>query len=375
MKKLFLSMMLAGAMCAQANVAYVLVGADTKNALPTEQSEVNYGTDEEPDFKIENQDPEINFANWFDETYVFEDEGEFITVAEIATRASDFNVLVINCDRMGLDRDAFKAFFNAATITALKNYVAAGGNLYLSKQATELLYMMGRIGYEPSYGNGGYAKGGDVWRINPVLGLWPYCGEKKDNTNHPIFAGLELVQQGEVLERKLEYEGEEVPNVPFYAYDMVGEDARTDNNCFWIDYMRKDPATGGAMPETEGVTHYQNDNQLRYDDFVADWNCKPLACWGHVLDYCAPGIIEWYGETEGAGTIITNGFAAYQWGKTNSRIANVQKLTENIINYLNPEPQGMANTNNELKATKMIINGQVVIIKNGVRYNALGAQL
>ena len=31
MKKVFLSMMLAGAMCAQANVAYVLVGAITKN--------------------------------------------------------------------------------------------------------------------------------------------------------------------------------------------------------------------------------------------------------------------------------------------------------------------------------------------------------
>lgn len=375
MKKIFLSLMLCGAMCAQANVAYVLVGANTKNDLPTEQSNVNYGTDEEADFRMENQDPEINFANWFDETYVFEDAGEFITVDEIATRAGDFDVLVINCDRVGLERDDFKAFFNAGTVAALNNYVANGGNLYLSKQATELLYMMGRIGYEPSYGCGGYSKGGDVWRINPVLGLWPYCGEKKDNTNHPIFAGLTPVEQGTVLERQLAYEEEEVGSVPFYAFDMVGEDARTDNNCFWIDYMRKDPVTGGAMAETEGVTHYQNDNPLRYADFVADWNCKPLACWGHVTDFCAPGIIEWYGETEQAGTIITNGFAAYQWGKTNSRIDNIKLLTGNIISYLAQVKTGIDNTNAEVKAVKTIENGQVVIIKNGVRYNTLGVAL
>lgn len=368
-------MMLAGAMCAQANVAYVLVGANTKNDLPTEQSTVNYGSEEEPDLRTENQDPEINFANWFDETYVFEDEGEFITIAEIATRAAEFDVLVINCDRVGLERDDFKAFFNAATVTALVNYVANGGNLYLSKQATELLYMMGRIGYEPAYGCGGYHKGGDVWRINPVLGLWPWCHPVQDNTNHPIFAGLEPVKQGDVLERKPEYEGEEVPSIPFYAFDMVGEDPRSDNNCFWIDYMRKDPVTGGAMPETEGVTHYQNDNPLRYADFVEDWNCKPLACWGQVTDFCAPGIIEWYGDTETAGTIITNGFAAYQWGKSNSKIDNIKLLTANIISYLTPEVTAVENTEAAVKATKTIVNGQVVIRKNGVSYNVFGAQL
>ena len=37
--------------------------------------------------------------------------------------------------------------------------------------------------------------------------------------------------------------------------------------------------------------------------------------------------------------------------------------------------QGVENTNAAAKATKIFENGQLVIIKNGVRYNALGAQL
>lgn len=37
--------------------------------------------------------------------------------------------------------------------------------------------------------------------------------------------------------------------------------------------------------------------------------------------------------------------------------------------------QAIENTNAEVKATKIFENGQLVIIKNGVRYNALGVQL
>lgn len=37
--------------------------------------------------------------------------------------------------------------------------------------------------------------------------------------------------------------------------------------------------------------------------------------------------------------------------------------------------QGIENVNNAVKAEKFFENGQLVIIKNGVRYNALGAQL
>jgi hypothetical protein len=38
-------------------------------------------------------------------------------------------------------------------------------------------------------------------------------------------------------------------------------------------------------------------------------------------------------------------------------------------------PSDISNTAAESKAVKFIENGQLVIIKNGVKYNALGAQL
>ena len=49
-----------------------------------------------------------------------------------------------------------------------------------------------------------------------------------------------------------------------------------------------------------------------------------------------------------------------------------------IVNYTDEEPvdpQAIDNTAVETKAVKLIENGQIVIIKNGVRYNALGAEI
>ena len=46
-----------------------------------------------------------------------------------------------------------------------------------------------------------------------------------------------------------------------------------------------------------------------------------------------------------------------------------------IIVDLDENPQGITNTPVQTKTVKTIQNGQLVIIKNGVRYNALGAQI
>ncbi len=53
-----------------------------------------------------------------------------------------------------------------------------------------------------------------------------------------------------------------------------------------------------------------------------------------VLDDCGAGIIEFKPQAEGQGTILTNGFAADQWGTGNDFISNVQLLTKNSLNYL-----------------------------------------
>lgn len=50
-----------------------------------------------------------------------------------------------------------------------------------------------------------------------------------------------------------------------------------------------------------------------------------------------------------------------------------------IVHYTDEEPvepeQGIEETNVSVKAVKVIENGQIIILKNGIRYNALGAQL
>lgn len=58
--------------------------------------------------------------------------------------------------------------------------------------------------------------------------------------------------------------------------------------------------------------------------------------------------------------------------------ANRQKLTfDNVYFYKEASvtPTSIDNTNAEVKAVKVIENGQLVIIKNGVKYNVLGGQL
>ena len=46
-----------------------------------------------------------------------------------------------------------------------------------------------------------------------------------------------------------------------------------------------------------------------------------------------------------------------------------------IVLVLNGDTTAVENVEAEAKAVKMIENGQVIIIKNGIRYNALGAKL
>ena len=109
---------------------------------------------------------------------------------------------------------------------------------------------------------------------------------------------------------------------------------------------------------------------------MQDWNCTPLCCWGQVLDFCAPLIIDWNPQT-GFSRIVTNGAAAYQWGASNTHIAYIETLTSNILNELgaNQVLTAVENTQATVKAQKMMKNGMLVIVKDGVEYNALGVKL
>lgn len=274
------------------------------------------------------QKPEYNAASWFEETYIDEGEGEYISLTDMAAgiSPSDYEVLWVNIDRVGLASLA-SAGISDAIIAKIGEYVKAGGHLFLTKQAAQIVYNIGRMGYAPSWGNGGYNEGGDLWTINAQLGLWPPIGKVYDRRSHPVYDYVDVVSDNNA------YTYEEVVYY-FETFPMVGPVQRTDNNNIWGDLYRKDPNTGGIMPDTEGVTHYQNDNYLRLEDFEGDWNCKVLAVWGHVVDFCGAGFIEFYPEGDFQGTVLVNGFAAYQWGTDNDRLGNIEQLTESSIQYL-----------------------------------------
>ena len=50
-------------------------------------------------------------------------------------------------------------------------------------------------------------------------------------------------------------------------------------------------------------------------------------------------------------------------------------VTDVVLVLNNDQPTAVNTAVVDSKAVKMIVNGQVVIIKNGIRYNVLGAQL
>lgn len=341
MKKIFLfSMMLVASifMVNAKNVGYLLTESTIEN-LPDE----------------EGQKPEQNAANWFADTYGT--HGTFVSLSDLATlNPATISVLWINIDRTGL-ADLAAAGIDNAAVTAIGNYVKAGGNLLLTKQAARIAYLTGRIGYENNWSDAGYADGGDTWYIKTKLGGG--TANPTDRSTHDIYKGFAMDENGQ--------------------FPLVGPVRRSDRNNNWGDYLRKDGA---------GDTHYDNGNVLRLQDFENDWKCEALATWPHIQDYCLPMVINFLPNYEDfKGGMLAICLAAYQWGTdnydaTNGHIANVQKLTKNSIEYLygsDPTKDDPAtaidNTNADAKATKILRNGQVLILRDGKTYNTLGVEV
>ena len=83
-------------------------------------------------------------------------------------------------------------------------------------------------------------------------------------------------------------------------------------------------------------------------------------------------LVAW-GEDKEAYTEITAKGQITLWSDDRADTPNAKKFKLGAI--LPAENQAIDNVNAEVKSVKTFENGQLVIIKNGVRYNALGAQL
>lgn len=250
----------------------------------------------------------------------------------------EYEALMIHIDRLfigaGVD-NLPAAFTDFDTFDAVAEFVEEGGNVYLSKHATQLITKFGRLpeNWNPRiFGDGDGGMGSDVWCVNAQIGSWmknPGNAEQDptqyyDRSTHAIYNGL------------VEFApSTEWNNYPHKAYPMEGTGTgvdmhREDHNCCWDlnNYNEDQLNLWGA---TEGKNTIEK--------FESKWDCTVIGTWGHVQDYCVAGIVEFNPTATISGKIIANGLAACEWAPRNNDNAygdNLKLLTKNVMGYLAP---------------------------------------
>lgn len=257
------------------------------------------------DISMLESDEEIGAARWFKENYVDKGDGNFITPEDMANiNMGEVSMIWIHIDRVDLAKGVEslpEELTSNAVKTAMRNFIMNGGNMYLSKHATQLISAYGRVkeAFGPNlFNSADGAVGGDVWAINANL-----VGGKYDMRGHEIFAGMDKQDDANT------------------TFPLVGPVFRYDHNCLWdlnaIEYTK----TGA-------------DN---YEKFQKHTNSEIIATWGQVVDDAVAGLIVFKADDDNfLGTVVCNGLAAYNMGNeaNTDYAANNQKLTENIINFL-----------------------------------------
>lgn len=249
---------------------------------------------------------ERNAASWFNDKYVAKGKGEFITPSKLPEINSDmYSVIWIHIDRDGAQsgwRNLPESVSSEETVAALKAFVEDGGNLFVSKQATQLVAAIGRIEeeYAPNIWSVDFQENGtDVWSINANI------GGIYDRTKNKFFKKLKASDP--------EGYGHNV-------FPMADKGARTDHNCMW-------DCNAFGFP---GAPDVINDFQVATGSIV-------LATWGHVTDFCCAGIVEFNPKGTYVGNILASGVSAYQFyqGAANSYRENSEQFTSNVIdNYM-----------------------------------------
>ena len=264
-------------------------------------------------------DDELAAKKWFVQTYG--DNGTVFTPATLTSlNPSLYAALWIQIDRVGLEMGPDKLpadIIASGVVDNLSAYLKTGGNVFLTKHATQLISSLGRIAeqYGPHlFGSGEGGEGTDIWTTNAVIGS--NCDPKYDHRSHAAFAGLEVLPA----------------NDPVNGYDhdsfpLEGPGFREDHNCMW------DLNSYGFTP-ADGVNVV--------DAFEKKTSSVVLATWGHVTDYCCGGIIEFLPTADIKGRVLCIGLSAYEFNQnsvTNQYQQNTEKLTKNCIDYLAAESE------------------------------------
>ena len=238
--------------------------------------------------------------------------------------ANEIDCIWIHIDRLEVGKGNLPAAFtDAATLDALKQYLADGGNLLLTKHATQLVAKIGRVTpvFDINiYSDGQGGEGFDDWALNAYFGYWQENPDNQgdkfpeqiyDRTTHAIYAGL--TTGNDFAWSTFPMEGTGNPETAMW---------REDHNCMW-DLNGYQYTADGANT----VEKFENQN-----------NCLVLGTWGHVQDYAVAGVVEFLPESE-SGRIIANGLATCEWSPrsgVNVHHSNLELLTTNCLNYLAP---------------------------------------
>lgn len=254
-------------------------------------------------------DDERAALEWFNQNSKTFDGKVFTTNTLNSLNPAITKVLWINIDRVGLPKGQLP--FDPTTIEFLSQYVKNGGNLYLTKQATQLVSMIGRIDnrFAPDiYGNGEGGDNPDVWGINAVI------GNEYDHTKHSIFDGLTTSSF----------------NYGHAIYPLLGAGFKEDHNCMW---------------DFNDVSYQLQESPNKVADFENKTTSSVLGTWQHVTDFACAGLIEFLPNTTFKGKIVANGIAAYEFeqnNQTNTYQSNIWRLTHNTLLYLSEQTESKA---------------------------------
>lgn len=227
----------------------------------------------------------------------------------------NFDCVWIHIDRIGLPKGAENLpaeFISADLATALKTFVAAGGNVYISGQATQMAEVLERLPHKfaPNEYNAGEGNdGADEWTVNPML-----MDGRYDRSAHTLFSNLE-----------------ESDAYGWLTYGILlgngGPIRREDHNCMWklndFEYI----STG-----EDNIARFEADNAARV---LGTWGQESTDGWAGIVEFYPVPVDE---ENDiWSGTVLANGLAACQWnvtGNGNADFENLQLLTANAFVYL-----------------------------------------
>jgi len=263
---------------ASATIGYVLTAQQGWNRLSEEYTGI--------------ENPDLTAAKWFQANYVAAGTGQFINPANAIPDA--VKVLWIHSDRLDLESGDYYSHLGGNEFRdKLANYINAGRNVFLSKQANRLIGDLSRNGY-PTYGNERY-ESRDAWRIG---NLWNLSGTEINHSDHAVYKNMGT------------------------STTISAAGMHTNNNHVWQNF-------------DENYNEYTPQRLIQYE---TDHNCRVLGGWGHadavgVNDRLeCVGFVEYYPQPATTqGTIIAMGLAAYQWSNPTE---NIKTLTSNILSYL-----------------------------------------